>query len=121
MHSQEIKKVWEDRKTITANLREIGLGWDPNKVIKIPNAYEKRVNILKKMHGFTEEDNTVEPQPIQRPKGFVMEQMEADANALRESNFRYEQNTNYLEHFHGSNRINSISDCQKELPLISRI
>ncbi|XP_055302180.1 nucleolar protein 16 [Sitodiplosis mosellana] len=81
--------VWEDRKTITSNLKEIGLGWDPNKVIKITNAHDERVRMIKKMHGFIEEDNdSAEPQPIKRPKGFVMEQMEAEANALRESNFR---------------------------------
>ncbi|XP_031635674.1 nucleolar protein 16 [Contarinia nasturtii] len=85
---KEIKNVWEDRKTITANLKDIGLGWDPNKIIKIPNAHAERVQVIKKMHGFVEEENTVEPKPVNRSKGFVMEQMEADANALRESNFR---------------------------------
>lgn len=43
---------------------------------------------MKKLHGFVEEDNAEEPMPVKRSKGFVMEQMEADANALRESNFR---------------------------------
>lgn len=89
--SPEIKKVWENRKTITTNLKEIGLGWDPNKVIKIPNAREERRNLIKRMRGFVEEDNpsTIKPSPQRRSKGFVMEEMEADANALRESNFRY--------------------------------
>lgn len=89
--SPEIKKVWENRKTITSNLKEIGLAWDPNKVIKIPNAREERTKLVKIMRGFIEEDNPtdIEPQPPQRPKGFVMDEMEADANALRESNFRY--------------------------------
>lgn len=91
LFSPEIKKVWEDRKTITSNLRDIGLGWDPNKVIKIPNAREERKKLIKRMHGFIEEDNPSdnEPQANHRPKGFVMDEMEADANALRESNFRY--------------------------------
>lgn len=72
-------------------MKEIGLGWDPNKVIKIPNAREERTKLMKQMrHGFTEEDNPTdsEPKESHRPKGFVMEEMEADANALRESNFR---------------------------------
>lgn len=83
--------MWENRKTITSNLKEIGLAWDPNKVIKIPNAREERTKLIKKMRGFIEEDNPTDkkPQPAQRPKGFVMDEMEADANALRESNFRY--------------------------------
>lgn len=101
MSSQEIKKVWEDRKTITSNLKDIGLGWDPNKVIKIPNARDERAKLLKKMHGFTEEDNTnkTKPSNAKPPKGFVMEEMEADANALRESNFRLEQTEPLLEHY----------------------
>lgn len=78
-------------KTITTNLREIGLGYDPNKVIAIPNAKQERLQLIKKLHGFVEEDN-IDDDPgtttQQRPKGFVMEQLEADANALRESNFR---------------------------------
>lgn len=69
-------------------MRDIGLGWDPNKVIKIRNAKEERQQLAKKMHGFVEEDNVEEVQPVKRSKGFIMEQMEADANALRESNFR---------------------------------
>lgn len=72
-------------------MKDIGLGWDPNKVIAIPNAKEERRQIIKRMYGFVEEENSVnKPQtPIKRSKGFVMEQMEADANALRESNFRF--------------------------------
>lgn len=70
-------------------MKDIGLGWDPNKVIKITKAHDDRVRLIKKMHGFIEEDNNiVESEPKKRSKGFVMEQMEADANALRESNFR---------------------------------
>lgn len=69
-------------------MKEIGLGWDPNKVIKIPNAHEKRFQEIRRKHGFIEEDNNVEPKPVKRAKAFVLEQMEADANALRESNFR---------------------------------
>lgn len=78
-------------KTITTNLREIGLGYDPNKVIAIPNARRERLQLIKKLHGFVEEDNNGDDPNAatqQRPKGFVMEQLEADANALRVSNFR---------------------------------
>lgn len=83
--------MWERTKTITTNLREIGLGYDPNKVIAIPNARRERLQLIKKLHGFVEEDNKDDdPTSVaqQRPKGFVMEQLEADANALRVSNFR---------------------------------
>lgn len=70
-------------------MKEIGLGWDANKVLGIPSARTERKNMIRKMHGFIEEDNpSTELEEIKRPKGYVMEQMEIDANALRESKFR---------------------------------
>lgn len=70
-------------------MKEIGLGWDANKVIAIPSARAERMKMLKQMHGFVEEDNQpTEPTEIARPKGHVMDEMEEDANALRVSNFR---------------------------------
>lgn len=87
--SPEIKKVWEERKTISTNLKEIGLAWDPNKVIAIPSARSERIKMIKQMNGFVEEDNAAAaPAKVHRPKGHVLEQMEIDANALRASNFR---------------------------------
>lgn len=87
--SPEIKKAWENRKTMTNNLNDIGLARDPNKVIKVPNVREQRLKMVKIVNGFMEEDNANKPVvEIVRPKGFVMQQMEEDANALRESNFR---------------------------------
>lgn len=81
--------MWEDRKTISTNLKEIGLGWDPNKVIGIPSARSERIKMIKQMQGFVEEDNPPEePIEVRRPKAHVLEQMEIDANALRESKFR---------------------------------
>lgn len=72
-------------------MKEIGLGYDPNKVIKIPSAKEQRVKFVKKINGFIEEDN-FEKNPSEnvqkRPKGFVMEQLEEEANALRETRLR---------------------------------
>lgn len=91
LSSPEIRKAWERNKTMTTNLKEIGLAYDPNKVIKIPNVREQRLKLVRKINGFVEEDND-EADPSaktqDRPKGFVMEQMEADANALRSSNLR---------------------------------
>lgn len=69
-------------------MKEIGLGWDANKVLGIPSARAERKKLIKQLHGFVEEENPTEATEIQRPKGHVMQQMEEDANALRESNFR---------------------------------
>lgn len=76
---------------MTTNLKEIGLAYDPNQTIKIPNAKQARIKLIRKMNGFIEEDNyeTNPSENVQkRPKGFVMEQLEEDANALRESRLR---------------------------------
>lgn len=74
---------------MTTNLNEIGLAMDPNKTVKVPNVKQERLKLIKKLHGFSEEDDDKnQPIAVSRPKGFVMEQLEADANALRESNFR---------------------------------
>lgn len=83
--------MWERTKTLTTNLKEIGLGYDPNLVIPIRNSKQERLKLIKQLNGFVEEDNIApddEAQQQRRPKGFVMGQLEADANALRVSNFR---------------------------------
>lgn len=89
--SPEIRKAWENRKTMTSNLNDIGLGYDANKVLAVPSAKADRVKLVKLVNGFLEEDDLVtkvQPADVPRTKGFVMEQMEEDANALRESHFR---------------------------------
>lgn len=104
-------------------MKEIGLGWDPNKVVKIPNTRDARLKLLKTAHGFTEEDTSNEKpntKEIRRPKSYVMEQMEADANALRESKFRYVHVHRILFSLllvglvHQFNILLTFSDCPKE-------
>lgn len=74
---------------MTANLNDIGLGYDPNKVIKVPNNKQERLKIVKIVNGFLEEEDVKKPETeVVRSKGFVMEKLEQDANALRESGFR---------------------------------
>lgn len=75
---------------MTANLNEIGLGYDPNKVIKVPNNKQDRLKIVKLVNGFVEEEDGKKQatEEVARPKSYVMEKLEEDANALRESGFR---------------------------------
>lgn len=76
---------------MTTNLKEIGLAYDSNQVLKVPSAKEDRVKLVKLVNGFLEEDGNatkLKPAEVPRPKGFVMDKLEEDANALRESNFR---------------------------------
>ena len=39
--SDEIKHAWDDRLSLQANLREMGLSADPNKTLHIPSAKVK--------------------------------------------------------------------------------
>lgn len=75
---------------MTTNMNEIGLGYDPNKVIKVPNYKQDRLKMVKLVNGFLEEENEKKKatEEVVRPKGYVMEQLEEDANAPRESGFR---------------------------------
>lgn len=75
---------------MTANLNEIGLGYDPNQVLKVPSAMGERIKFKKLLNEPIQEvmEKKVEENVTPRPKGFLMEKLEQDANALRESNFR---------------------------------
>lgn len=76
---------------MTTNLSDIGLAYDSNQVLKVPSAKAQRVKLVKLVNGFLEEDGnakTVKTDEVPRLKGFVMDKLEEDANALRESNFR---------------------------------
>ncbi len=82
-----IRKAWNERKTMTKNLTEIGISRDANEVLGIPSSKQKRLQMMKLANGFIEED-VVDEKPI-RPKSKVIEQMELEANEYRESQFRY--------------------------------
>lgn len=75
---------------MSANIRDIGLGFDANQVLKLPSAKAERIKLVRLVNGFVEEDvaTKTEQAAVPRPKGYVLEKLEADANALRESHFR---------------------------------
>lgn len=66
----------------------MGLGYDSNKIIRIPTAKQTRMQQIKMINGFIEEDIDAPKQQWIRPKDFVAKQMEADANELQESGFK---------------------------------
>lgn len=103
-YSPEIRKAWNDRRTMTGNLQDMGLAKDVNQVFGIPTAKEQRLGVVKKAYGFIETDvadgvidTTSSRSSTARPgssntkkahKQHVVDQLEEDANALRESGFR---------------------------------
>lgn len=73
---------------MTKNLKEIGISRDPNEIVSIPSAKQRRLQIVKLANGFIEEGFNDEEKPV-GPKSKVVEQMELEANEYRESQFRY--------------------------------
>ncbi|XP_033214532.1 uncharacterized protein LOC117171387 [Belonocnema kinseyi] len=86
---KQIKDAWEKKKSIRGNLLDMGLAYDPNEALKIPNskreALERVENEVMATVNFSEEDFEAE---IRAPKGHVAENLEKDARAPRERMFK---------------------------------
>jgi len=71
---EEVRQAWDDRKSLQANLKEMGLSVDPNKSLRIPSTKETM--------GLPA--NKVLPEPMTKnliKKPDVIEQLEEVANA----------------------------------------
>jgi hypothetical protein len=94
--STQIKKAMDQRKTLTENINEMGLVFDVNKTMKIPNSRAERVRVAKKLaNGFVEEDQSdVEDEGEDEtncekfPKQHVVDTLEKESKEFRESRFR---------------------------------
>lgn len=96
--STEIKKALDFRKTLTENINEMGLVFDVNKSMGMPNSKAERVKFTKKMvNAFVEEDQSetsdIEEESAESistkfPKHHVVEGLEKDSKEYRESKFR---------------------------------
>lgn len=89
INSPEMKKLWIETKR-NKNFYEIGLSSNPNKTVPIPNFKQNRLKVVKVINGFVEEemDEELNEKVTDRPRGYVIEQLEADANAPREKLLR---------------------------------
>lgn len=65
----------------------MGISGDPNEVVSIPSAKQKRLQLVKLANGFVEEELADDQKSIQ-PKSKLVEEMEQEANEYRESQFR---------------------------------
>lgn len=87
--SLPIKRAWNDKVSARSNLKEMGLAYDPNEVLKIPSykqlQTEKAVTIKSGDFIVTEISTT----PTFPTKINVAEQLEAEAKAPRQTNLRY--------------------------------
>ncbi|XP_063707780.1 uncharacterized protein LOC134836529, partial [Culicoides brevitarsis] len=52
-----IKQEWQKGKSLSKNLDDMGLAFDTNKALGVPNNREHRKRIIKVVNGFFEEDD----------------------------------------------------------------
>lgn len=83
--SKEIKQSWEVTKSTRANLKEMGLAYDPNEILKIPNAKKEVIEdakrkVLDPENMSESEEEEVDMGPV---KGHVAKKLEAEAKAPR--------------------------------------
>uniref|UniRef100_U5EUY2 Nucleolar protein 16 n=1 Tax=Corethrella appendiculata TaxID=1370023 RepID=U5EUY2_9DIPT len=86
-----IKQAFENKKSISKNLDEMGLANDPNKSLGLPNNKKDRLKLKKTLiNGFVEEDIKQEKlEDCEKfPKIHVAKTLEEKSKVLRESKFR---------------------------------
>ncbi|CAD6991211.1 nucleolar protein 16 [Ceratitis capitata] len=98
----EMKKLWIETKR-NKNFFEMGLASDPNKSVPIPNFKQHRIKTVKIINGFVEEemdDEELKSKISDRPRGYVIEKLEADAAEPREKLLRLPKNSiDHLSYF----------------------
>ncbi|XP_058450059.1 nucleolar protein 16 [Malaya genurostris] len=91
---QEINQALDRRQKLTSNIRQMGLAFDVNKAIPVPNAKRERLQVAKYVNGFLEEDIVKSEKPKTKQskrklsKIHVRHQLEKEANEYVESRFR---------------------------------
>jgi len=83
---KDVKNAWDQKRSVQANLEEMGLSYDPNLTIGIPSKKQQ----LKEALGATDKEWNQDDLPaVTGPtKKFVVEALEADARAPRARRFR---------------------------------
>lgn len=85
--SKEIKQAWDKHKSTRINLKEMGLSYDPNETIKIPNTKNQlKTKIV--TEGNIPQVQVTDPETVAAPRKYVAEELESDAKAPRVKLFR---------------------------------
>ncbi|XP_065083304.1 nucleolar protein 16 [Ochlerotatus camptorhynchus] len=86
----EIKDAMDFRKNLNTNIKEMGLAFDVNKTIPVPNAKQNRLKLAKYVNGFLEEDAFETEADERNPpsKIHVAERLEKDSKEFVEIRFR---------------------------------
>ncbi|KRT81247.1 hypothetical protein AMK59_4960 [Oryctes borbonicus] len=83
---KQVKDAWDRNKSTKVNLKEMGLSYDPNETIKIPNAKKQlKLKVITRTDEWTEEE--IEDR-VEVAKNYIAEELEKDAKAPRVKLFR---------------------------------
>uniref|UniRef100_A0A1B0DJK4 Nucleolar protein 16 n=1 Tax=Phlebotomus papatasi TaxID=29031 RepID=A0A1B0DJK4_PHLPP len=96
----EAKGAWEKSRTVSKNFKNMGLSSDPNAAIPIRKSQKQRVEVLKKSLQSRDIPKDVVSNALEagtrrrgrrwlHQRGHVAKELEENANAPRESGFRY--------------------------------
>ncbi|XP_071559942.1 nucleolar protein 16 [Temnothorax nylanderi] len=81
----QIKKAWENKISTRVNLKKMGLAYDPNEAVRIPNVkHEMLEEAKRKVAGSEDSDHESEEMKVTAAKSYVAEKLEAEAKAPRE-------------------------------------
>ncbi|XP_012536900.1 nucleolar protein 16 [Monomorium pharaonis] len=83
----QIKEEWTNKKSTRANLRDMGLAYDANESVQIPNVNREMLEEAKKKVTENEDLSDHEKDKemsVTARKGYVAEKLEAEAKAPRE-------------------------------------
>lgn len=88
--SDEVKKEWEDRKTVRGNLKKMGLAYDANEAVRIPNVKHEMLEEARRRVAGDEDssDHEGEKMNVTATKSYVAEKLEAEAKAPRERHLK---------------------------------
>lgn len=89
--SDQIKKAWEDTRSTRVNLEQMGLAYDANKAVQIPNVKQEMLEEAKKKiakRKRTKKITNNEEMNVTAVKSYVAEKLEAEAKAPRERLFK---------------------------------
>lgn len=83
--SDQIKKAWEDKRSTRVNLEQMGLAYDANEAVQIPNVKHEMVEEAKRKITGNEDpsDHENEEMNVTAAKSHVAEKLEAEAKAPR--------------------------------------
>lgn len=105
--SDEAKGAWQKNKTVTKNFKNMGLSSDPNATLAIPSSKSQRIQLMSMPQANGDPIKLLEAQMLgnkkakkksakKAPLGGVAEKLEENAQALRESGFRFSKGQSEL-------------------------